>query len=78
MGVETLKQLTETLQVAGGYGIAAVFVWLYLKERGYSQSLVAKIIESSVKNTEATVVINNTLASFKDLITQVLNVMRKE
>lgn len=73
MGVEALKTLTEVLQVAGGYGIAAVFIWLYLKERGYSQALNAKILEMGIKSTEATVVINNTLTSFKELFTRFLD-----
>lgn len=77
MGPEFLKTLAEVLQTAGGYGMAALGFYLFFKERSYSQLLNAKILELGIKGTEATVAVNNTLLSLKDLFKELRELLTK-
>jgi hypothetical protein len=71
--MEMLTTLTTILQTAGGYGIAAIGFWLFFKERTYSQTLNAKILEQGIKSVEATMAVNNTLLGLRELFRDILD-----
>lgn len=66
-------QIVEALKTGGGYGIAAVMIWLYVDERKHTRKLQGDILQYAIKSTEASVAVSASLASMKDVIT-----MRKD
>ena len=70
MGVEMLKGIAEVMQVAGGYGMAAIFVWLYLRERKENSDTTKALLADSKKSVEATVAHTLVLGSLKEVITK--------
>ncbi len=63
-----LAKIAEVLQTTGPYGVTALFVWLYMNERSYTQTLHGKIIEMVTKGTEASVTQSNALDKLKEVI----------
>jgi hypothetical protein len=76
VGPEALTALADTLKATGPYGMVALFVVLYFKERQYAQSLNSKILDLAVKSTETAAEQTNALHSLKEVISSFRDALR--